>query len=83
MYGRSTRPEIGRFGVGSPFPHYFSSINDTAALQFPQGINCSNMHESAQNVTILYSSESMVVLLEIFGKRSAGASDDTIANVPP
>lgn len=41
------------------------------------------MHESTQNVTILYSTESMAVLLEIFDKINAGASNDTIENVLP
>lgn len=40
------------------------------------------MHESTQNVIILYS-KNQVVLLEICDKVNPGASNDTIAKVLP
>lgn len=72
--GRSRWPGIRRLGVGSQVSHCFSPISGYTCPTVPLEKNWDNMHENTQNVSILYSTELGVVLLEIFHKISPGAS---------
>ena len=61
-------------GVGSQVSHCFSPTSGYTCPTVPLEKNWDNMHENTQNVSILYSTELGVVLLEIFHKISPGAS---------